>query len=319
MRKPSGPGRGSLASLYGKSDSFKQEPTFIDLTRSEALAKAKEAVYFAEEDFSDDENLDLDYEAPSALPILPPHTKSKHVTNENMPPPATSTQSEVKIPWSSSPASHFQLPQPPRTLSGSSTSTEKTLKRESSGDLESSLPPVSTKVKRRKLPASFRQEDPEEEEDNYATFAKTPSNKNKSFWDATASAMKEQKKQFKNQQRQRQETGPQQEELSMEEIQEVTTSRAKNYAIALSEEQEHVLNLVVEKNQSVFFTGPAGTGKSVLMRSIISALKKKHAKDPERVAVTASTGLAACHIGGITLHSFSGTFNLRLIAIGLRS
>jgi ATP-dependent DNA helicase PIF1 len=35
-------------------------------------------------------------------------------------------------------------------------------------------------------------------------------------------------------------------------------------------------------------------------------LRKKFAKEPDRVAVTASTGLAACNIGGVTLHSFSG-------------
>lgn len=35
-------------------------------------------------------------------------------------------------------------------------------------------------------------------------------------------------------------------------------------------------------------------------------MRKKFAKEPDRVAVTASTGLAACNIGGVTLHSFSG-------------
>src|SRR5438067_6003080 len=49
-----------------------------------------------------------------------------------------------------------------------------------------------------------------------------------------------------------------------------------------------------------------GTGKSVLLREIITALRKKHIKDPERIAVTASTGLAACNVGGVTLHSFAG-------------
>ena len=48
-----------------------------------------------------------------------------------------------------------------------------------------------------------------------------------------------------------------------------------------------------------------GTGKSVLLREIISALKKIHERNPEAVAVTASTGLAACNVGGITLHSFA--------------
>jgi ATP-dependent DNA helicase PIF1 len=48
-----------------------------------------------------------------------------------------------------------------------------------------------------------------------------------------------------------------------------------------------------------------GTGKSVLLREIIKSLKKAYAKNPEAVAVTASTGLAACNVGGITLHSFA--------------
>jgi len=76
--------------------------------------------------------------------------------------------------------------------------------------------------------------------------------------------------------------------------------------ITLNEEQNKILELVTEKKKSVFFTGSAGTGKSVLMRSIIDRLKRKFAKDPERVCVTASTGLAACNIGGQTLHSFAG-------------
>jgi ATP-dependent DNA helicase PIF1 len=76
--------------------------------------------------------------------------------------------------------------------------------------------------------------------------------------------------------------------------------------IFLSEEQRSVLALVTQKKQSVFFTGSAGTGKSVLMRSVIADLRKTYAKEPDRVAVTASTGLAACNIGGVTLHSFGG-------------
>lgn len=73
--------------------------------------------------------------------------------------------------------------------------------------------------------------------------------------------------------------------------------------IVLSSEQEYVLQLA-KRGQSLFFTGSAGTGKSVLLRSIIKSLKSKY--DPDHVAVTASTGLAACNIGGITLHSFAG-------------
>lgn len=76
--------------------------------------------------------------------------------------------------------------------------------------------------------------------------------------------------------------------------------------VFLSEEQRHVRSLVVDGGKSVFFTGSAGTGKSVLLREIISGLREKYKRESDRVAVTASTGLAACNIGGVTLHSFAG-------------
>ncbi len=84
------------------------------------------------------------------------------------------------------------------------------------------------------------------------------------------------------------------------------SSRERPARVFLSEEQQYVLDLVIEKKKSVFFTGSAGTGKSVLMREIISSLRKVYKREPDRVAVTASTGLAACNVGGVTLHSFAG-------------
>ena len=76
--------------------------------------------------------------------------------------------------------------------------------------------------------------------------------------------------------------------------------------VELSEEQGKVVKLVVDQKKSVFFTGSAGTGKSVLLRDIIRNLRVKYRKEQDRVAVTASTGLAACNVGGSTLHSFAG-------------
>ncbi|KAF9168742.1 hypothetical protein DFQ26_000009 [Actinomortierella ambigua] len=72
----------------------------------------------------------------------------------------------------------------------------------------------------------------------------------------------------------------------------------------LSAEQQFLIRQVIEKKKSVFFTGSAGTGKSVLLRHLIEELKMHYLSG--NVAVTASTGIAACNIGGCTLHSFAG-------------
>nr|CAB3264856.1 ATP-dependent DNA helicase PIF1-like [Phallusia mammillata] len=67
----------------------------------------------------------------------------------------------------------------------------------------------------------------------------------------------------------------------------------------LDTEQLHVIN-IIKQGKSIFFTGSAGTGKSYLLRQIVGMLP------PAQTVVTASTGVAACHIGGMTLHSFAG-------------
>lgn len=76
--------------------------------------------------------------------------------------------------------------------------------------------------------------------------------------------------------------------------------------VFLSNEQRAVLEMVVKEGKNVFFTGSAGTGKSVLLREIIRALRHKYSNKLDSIAVTASTGIAACNIGGVTLHSFAG-------------
>ncbi|KAL2301781.1 hypothetical protein Nmel_011177 [Mimus melanotis] len=67
----------------------------------------------------------------------------------------------------------------------------------------------------------------------------------------------------------------------------------------LSAEQEAVLG-AVRSGKSIFFTGSAGTGKSFLLKRIVGSLP------PNITYATASTGMAACHIGGTTLHAFAG-------------
>ena len=123
-------------------------------------------------------------------------------------------------------------------------------------------------------------------------------------WNTTASAIKEQQKTLREVNKKKSKFNEAQDQA--QEIVRKKQGKDRVARVFLSEEQQHILDLVVESKRSVFFTGSAGTGKSVLLREIISTLRKKHVREPDRVAVTASTGLAACNIGGVTLHSFAG-------------
>jgi len=72
----------------------------------------------------------------------------------------------------------------------------------------------------------------------------------------------------------------------------------------LNEKQKKIFQLVVTNKENLFFTGAAGTGKSFLLQRIINSLKLSHGE--ESVAVTATTGIAAVNISGVTLNSFAG-------------
>eukprot|EP00158_Paraphelidium_tribonemae_P004116 Partr_v1_DN26582_c1_g1_i2_m3561 putative PIF1 5'-to-3' DNA helicase homolog (S. cerevisiae) len=80
----------------------------------------------------------------------------------------------------------------------------------------------------------------------------------------------------------------------------------------LSDEQMNILNLITsDARPSLFFTGQAGTGKSVLLRHAVSALaaieRRVHRTDPaETIAVTSTTGISAHAIGGTTIHAWAG-------------
>ncbi|ORX47985.1 hypothetical protein DM01DRAFT_1134073 [Hesseltinella vesiculosa] len=69
---------------------------------------------------------------------------------------------------------------------------------------------------------------------------------------------------------------------------------------SLTPEQKYVFDLAINQRKSIFFTGSAGTGKSYLLHQMCLALQEKHGK--EHVAITASTGIAAYNIGGVTVH-----------------
>lgn len=255
-----------------------------------ALGSLHSTVYFDENDFDDDLDLDIDEPLPFTAPSAPSATKLDPVTyptidltspNTRSPAPAAGNKpptdiaypelppnsqehaappSSIQYPWSSSPPSHFQPPPKPRTLPWL-----KEVKEEPSRDKKSSL--ITPK---RSKPAEP--------------------------WNKSASAIKDEQKELRREYKKNQKT----------EGRTKQTDLAKAAPVCLSDEQKAVLEAVVDRGKSIFFTGSAGTGKSVLMREIIKKLRQKYHREPDRVAVTASTGLAACNIEGVTLHSFAG-------------
>ena len=59
---------------------------------------------------------------------------------------------------------------------------------------------------------------------------------------------------------------------------------------------------ILKSGYNTFLTGPPGSGKTFLLNKYIEYLKKNNVI----VSITASTGIAATHMGGTTLHSWSG-------------
>lgn len=280
------------------------------------LGKLHRAVDFDENDFVDDEEIDLDIDEP----VLP--SVEQKVTYPTLPTPELPVcaqgppPSTAPIAWSSSPPHHKRTPPNASLLKRDFTTSTKAAEEAESDEkvLENVrahkrrvLPwlneeNLQTRVEDAQLQAPQRRNQAQEKDPN------TPFSKGKKDalpWNRTGSA-------FKQEQRKHRQQANQGKKL-IKDIEETggkkTRTKSGNKKIPklyLSEEQKQVLNLVVHGGKSVFFTGSAGTGKSVLMREIIAELRKKHKAEPDRVAVTASTGLAACNVGGVTLHSFSG-------------
>ena len=59
---------------------------------------------------------------------------------------------------------------------------------------------------------------------------------------------------------------------------------------------------LMKMGRNIFLTGAPGSGKTYLLNKYINYLKENNVK----IAVTASTGIAATHLQGTTIHSWSG-------------
>lgn len=310
-------------------------PILLDENESVAatVPVATSTEFFEEDDF--DSDIDLDVEDPTLMnqlkssaskrptfrpvsmmqPTLPrqQHAVARpeiinledpdfDIASAKQPPP-----SSTAIPWSSSPPTHPSAVTPSKSLGRFAFTGHSTTQAPDRIPKQESKP-----AKRRTIPwkvaeeqeAQAAQNGPPPPQSN--ATARTPHAKTShSLWNATASAVKEQQKVFREVNKKKSKINDIPDEALAALLRDKPPPE-KIIRIFLSEEQQHVLDLVVEKNRSVFFTGSAGTGKSVLLREIIATLRKKHQREPDRVAVTASTGLAACNIGGVTLHSFAG-------------
>ena len=59
---------------------------------------------------------------------------------------------------------------------------------------------------------------------------------------------------------------------------------------------------ILKSGANIFLTGEPGSGKTHTVNAYVEWLRAHHIEP----AITASTGIAATHIGGITIHSWSG-------------
>ncbi|KAM0722669.1 hypothetical protein Q7P37_002110 [Cladosporium fusiforme] len=291
-------------------------------------AKMPQTDLFGEDDF--DSDIDLDVEEPQAkgsvkYPTLPAQKPAAPLPNPVVYPTLPRQQqartgyqdsgygsiepgvkegeavpaSSNPLPWSSSPVEHFRPSKEASSIRQFAYTGEQAKQPQQQEQ--------SRAFKRRTLPWEVEEEQEQESdgtthEKGFATPAPKAGKKSQFPWNTTASAVKDQQKKHREEVKK----AVKKNDGTDESIQKAKSKRKQVARVFLSEEQQHVLELVVEKKKSVFFTGSAGTGKSVLLREIIASLRKKYAREPDRIAVTASTGLAACNVGGVTLHSFAG-------------
>lgn len=299
----------------------------VDLAKSTfdggRVGKLHETVYFDENDFVDDADLDLDVEDSATKDyVLVDRTRS-----------AQAPPSSLPIPWSSSPLQHKEGPlsasstQPPVRVSVEYSAGYR-LEVSVSGDIDArpskrrTLPWLDTggqeKEQARKMPPPHVQQIIDRQAKAHQSVGlgiegesstALPHDKSKSPypWNKTASAVKEEQKKLRQANKKLVKSHDNDGSDAAAKRRAAAAAERRSVArVFLSDEQKKVLNLVAEDRKSVFFTGSAGTGKSVLLREIIKVLREKYKREPDRVAVTASTGLAACNVGGVTLHSFSG-------------
>jgi ATP-dependent DNA helicase PIF1 len=242
-------------SSFNTSDFENNLPSSIHTAMSGKPAPPS-TVFFDENDF--DSDIDLDVEDPATkttvhYPTLPSlaSASSRDSAYDSITPqpvnPKQEPKSSAPIPWSSSPPEHLasmataQRPPEPtkrRTLPWLHKSSQTVVP-------EQLEPETSRPTKRRSV-------------DTAPIVKATPikkETKSEYPWNATQSALKQQQKSLRESHK-----ATKASEGNDEDMKEAIKKKKKTsiHRIFLSEEQQHVLNLVVEHKKSVFFTGSAG-------------------------------------------------------------
>lgn len=267
------------------------------------VGKLHETVFFDENDFENDADVNLDAEEPMSR-----QTSSSNLLGYPTLPTGNPSPSDISYPTLPLPSAKLAAPKPlsssqPLPWSSSPLEHKQTLAKQLHHSPEK--PAVRRKIpwldEQRKQGAHDSSGKPESNKQSYTPLPKDKPNSSYP-WNKTASAVKEEQKKLRQGHKKLVKDNEAERSSTV-----ASTSKKKSVSpVYLSDEQQHVLSLVAEQKKSVFFTGSAGTGKSVLLREIIKVLRGNYKRETDRVAVTASTGLAACNVGGVTLHSFGG-------------
>lgn len=98
----------------------------------------------------------------------------------------------------------------------------------------------------------------------------------------------------------------------IEEMKSESSDEYPNNIIALQNSMK-----VMDESASIcgghlFITGGAGTGKSFLLRLLLKHFLTQYSS--QEVYATATTGISAFHIGGMTIHQFAGIRNFQDVA-----
>lgn len=272
-----------LAKALGGQDAFEESNSFQVSSKEKATVAGNKmspakgvmpGVFFDENDF--DSDIDLDIEDPAikgtvSYPQLPSVSRSvsdpsRHSPSFNASTPAKKVGSLLKsgspkktnlaqppnssmpLPWSSSPVEQQQMRKQAVPLKDRTNEIFRNERRNSADDPKA-VGDTGRPAKRRALPWQNEEEKP---------ISATPvsrKSQNSLPWNTTASALKERQKQLRDKGKE----AKARDEADADGIGvKQRTSKGGVSRVFLSDEQQHVLELVINQKKSVFYTGSAG-------------------------------------------------------------